>query len=91
MAVKTRRTPASRTEPDEALHVTEPASGVGDADGAGSGPACSAGGEAAAGAGGDVVEEEDTQRASYWIDRLSQGLPACSHCALDGPPSAPLK
>ena len=31
-----------------------------------------------AGAVGVIVEEEDTQRASYWIDRLTRGLPARS-------------
>jgi hypothetical protein len=87
MAAKTRRTPVSKTERDEAVHVAEPAA----ADVAANQAACAVSDAIAAGAGVDVVEEEDTQRASYWIDRLSHGLPACSCCPLDEPPSAPRK
>ena len=76
----------NKTERDKATPVAGSEAGASDA-----AAADVAANQAACSAGGDVVEEEDTQRASYWIDRLSQGLPAGSHCALDGPPSAPLK
>jgi hypothetical protein len=64
MGAKTRHRPMNKTERDEG--VDQASAAAGDA--------------IAAGAGIDVIEEEDPRRASYWIDRLCRGLPACPQC-----------